>query len=387
MNAPKPKVLFVDDEGLVLEAIAVQLRRRFDVFTATSGAEALGLLDRGESFQVIVSDMRMPVMDGAALLHHMRERAPDTTRVLLTGYTDLGDAVRAINDGYIFRLLTKPCATEHLVRALDDALEQRRLVTQDRELLERKLNDLSGQLLHAERLATLGTMASGVAHELNNISTIFISALSELKENAAAGEPPDAEVLADLSRVASHLRTHAREVMHLGRPGPRQDIPQDLCELVRSTLSLLRNAGRTKHMQVELVVPAEGVVVVADRTRIEQILVNLVGNAADAVSVLPHARRRIRVCVSAEEGAAQLDVEDTGAGIAADHLETIFEAYFTTKPAGKGTGLGLLVVRQIVEGSGGTVAVTSALGEGTRFRVTLPLSSPRATFAQGMAAA
>lgn len=373
MNAPRPKVLFVDDEVLVLESIAVQLRRRFEVRTATSGAAALALLDAGEVFEVIVSDMRMPAMDGAALLHHMRERAPDTTRILLTGYTDLGDAVRAINDGYIFRLLTKPCASAHLVQALDDAIEQRRLVTQDRDLLERKLNDLSSQLLHAERLATLGTMASGVAHELNNISTIFISALSELRESAAANEPPAADVLADLGRVATHLRTHAREVMHLGRPGPRQDVPQDLCELVRGTLSLLRNAGRTKHMQVDVSLPATPVTVIADRTRIEQILVNLVGNAADAVGALPHARRRIRVSVSAVDGRATLDVEDTGTGIAPEQLASIFEPYFTTKPPGKGTGLGLPVVRQIVEGYGGAIEVTSTVGEGARFRVTLPL--------------
>src|SRR5258705_9052484 len=151
MELVKPRVLFADDEPAVVEGVAVQLRRRFDVVTATSGAAGLEALRAGPRFLVVVSDMRMPGMDGAAFLQRVREEHPDTVRLILTGYTDLGDAMRAVNDGHIYRMLTKPCAPETLVRSLDDAVAQFRRITQDRELLEERLSAMSGQLLHAER--------------------------------------------------------------------------------------------------------------------------------------------------------------------------------------------------------------------------------------------
>jgi len=367
-----PRVLFVDDEPRVLDGIAVQLRRRFEVVTATSGAAGLVALTAGAPFVVVVSDMRMPGMDGAAFLHKVRELQPDTVRLILTGYTDLGDAVRAVNDGYIFRLLTKPCSPDTLVRALDDAVEQYRCVTADRVLLERKLSDMSSQLIHAERLATLGTMTSGVAHELNNINTIFLASIDEVRERAASGLPPEERTLGELFRIGQHLRAHATQIMNMGRPGPTCDKHQDLKTIVEGTLGLLKTAGKTRHIGLTLELPEGELSAFCDRTRIEQILVNLIGNSVDALAGLPWQRRKVRVFLHGDEERATLAIEDTGHGIAPDKMDQIFEPYFTTKPKGKGTGLGLPVVKQIVESYGGTIVVTSKQGEGTRFEITLP---------------
>jgi CheY-like chemotaxis protein len=123
----------------VIDGLALQLRRDFEVLGATSGAEGLvALRDRGP-FAVVVSDMRMPKMDGAAFLGHARALAPDTTRVLLTGFSELEAAIRAINQGGVFRFLTKPCAQADLRAAIDAAVEQHRLVTAERVLLEQTL--------------------------------------------------------------------------------------------------------------------------------------------------------------------------------------------------------------------------------------------------------
>lgn len=135
----RPTVLCVDDESRVLDGLKRVLHGRFSVVGAESGEEALARLDHGERFDVVLSDMRMPGMSGAELLAAFRRRAPDTTRLLLTGHSDLDSAIAAVNDGQVFRFLTKPCPPDALVAALAAAAEQHRLITAERELLEKTL--------------------------------------------------------------------------------------------------------------------------------------------------------------------------------------------------------------------------------------------------------
>ena len=131
------RVLCVDDEPRVLDGIRRTLGMNFDVKTADGGAQALAMLGGTERFAVTISDMRMPGMDGAAYLEKAAEKDPDMVRMLLTGQSDIQAAVRAINNGRIFRFLTKPCDTDVLHQAVEDALEQHRLVRAERELLQK----------------------------------------------------------------------------------------------------------------------------------------------------------------------------------------------------------------------------------------------------------
>lgn len=135
-----PRILLVDDEPMVLEAIRLHLRKQFDVTTAPSGSEALRHIEAGPPFEVVLSDLRMPGMDGATFLAKARERAPDTTRLLLTGNSDVMSASRAVNQGHLFRFLTKPCPPDELTAALRAGVEQHRLVTSERVLLEQTLS-------------------------------------------------------------------------------------------------------------------------------------------------------------------------------------------------------------------------------------------------------
>ncbi|MEW6517270.1 MAG: response regulator [candidate division FCPU426 bacterium] len=134
------QVLFVDDDENLLAGYQRNLRKSFALATAPGGAEALALTEREGPFAVVVSDMRMPGMDGVQFLAQMRERYPDTVRIMLTGQADLDDAVQAVNEGNIFRFLTKPCDAPLLAKAVTAALEQNRLITAERELLEKTLN-------------------------------------------------------------------------------------------------------------------------------------------------------------------------------------------------------------------------------------------------------
>jgi len=133
------KILLVDDEQLVLDGLQRQLRKKYDVHTAASGEEALQRIMSGGPFAVVVSDMRMPIMDGIAFLTKVRRIAPESVRMMLTGNADQQTAVVAINQGAIFRFLTKPCSHEDLTTALDAALDQYHLITAEKELLDKTL--------------------------------------------------------------------------------------------------------------------------------------------------------------------------------------------------------------------------------------------------------
>lgn len=143
----KPRILCVDDEPNVLEGLRLTLGRKHQVLIATSGAEGLEILEREGPVEVVLSDMRMPGMNGAEFLSRVREVAPDTTRMLLTGQTDLESAIDAVNRGQIFRFLTKPCAPDVLNGTFEQAVRQYRLVTAERDVLERTLVG-SVQMLH-----------------------------------------------------------------------------------------------------------------------------------------------------------------------------------------------------------------------------------------------
>jgi response regulator RpfG family c-di-GMP phosphodiesterase len=136
----KPALLCVDDEPLVLEGLTLHLRRGFTLTTATSGAAGLEVIKSKGPFAIVMSDMRMPGMSGAEFLSKVREGWPNTVRVLLTGQSDLPSAIAAVNDGQIFRFLTKPCPPDVLLGALAAAAKQHELITGERVLLEQTLH-------------------------------------------------------------------------------------------------------------------------------------------------------------------------------------------------------------------------------------------------------
>lgn len=161
---PLPRVLCVDDEPRVVQGLGVHLRRAYEVLTAHGGEEALERLKSAGAVAAVVSDMRMPGMDGAALLAKVRELYPDTTRILLTGEPGRDAVVSAVNKGQIFRFLTKPCPPNELLACIEAAVEQHRLVTAERVLLQETLIGCIRALLDV--LALTNPVAFGRASRL-----------------------------------------------------------------------------------------------------------------------------------------------------------------------------------------------------------------------------
>ncbi|MBN1824658.1 MAG: response regulator [Candidatus Eisenbacteria bacterium] len=175
MNWSKPPILCVDDEEQVLKALSRLLQLRFSVHTATGGEEGLRILGEKGPFAVVVSDMRMPNMNGIQFLEKVRQAHPDTVRILLTGQADLKSTISAINQTQIFRFLSKPCEHEILARALDEGVRQYRLIVAERELLQHTLRG-SIKLL-TDILSLVHPEAFGKAVRFRKYIVDFIGAL------------------------------------------------------------------------------------------------------------------------------------------------------------------------------------------------------------------
>jgi CheY-like chemotaxis protein len=169
-----PRILCVDDEPRVVDSLAVQLRHHYQVLTAHSGPQALRLFEEQGPTAVIVSDMRMPVMDGATLLKHVRQLYPQTTRILLTGETGRDAAIAAVNEGQIFRFLTKPCRTEQLRAAIDAGVMQHKLLKAEKVLLQETLIGCIKSLV--DILAITNPVAFGRAARLKRLATALAEA-------------------------------------------------------------------------------------------------------------------------------------------------------------------------------------------------------------------
>ena len=175
MEEKRPSILFVDDDVNILDGLKRQLRRKYHVVTALSGPEGLELLKSKGPFPVVVSDMKMPIMNGSEFLKRARETSPDTVRILLTGQADFNDTIEAINEGNIFRFIHKPCPIPLLVRSLEDALEQYRLITDQRVLLEETLQGSIKAL--TEILALSNPAAFGRTGRTKQIVSVLLNHL------------------------------------------------------------------------------------------------------------------------------------------------------------------------------------------------------------------
>jgi response regulator RpfG family c-di-GMP phosphodiesterase len=182
----------VDDEALVLEALRRQLRTHYEVTVAYEPWEAMELVLSAGPYAVVVSDLRMPGMDGVTLLSRIRSLSPDTVRVLLTGNADLEAAIAAVNEGNIFRFLSKPCPTAILIRALELSIEQHRLITAERVLLEQTLRGSLKTL--TEILALVNPIAFGRALRTRKL-------IGELAGFMKVLDPWQAEIAAMLAQI------------------------------------------------------------------------------------------------------------------------------------------------------------------------------------------
>ncbi len=234
-----------------------------------------------------------------------------------------------------------------------------------------ELKTVQLQSIRAERLASLGQLAAGVAHELNTpLANIMLIAESLQRRARSPWVSSRAEAVIGQVDVASHV---VSGLLDFGRYHPAVTEPVELGPLVAEAISFVKGK-RSPDVEVVATSALAGLQVPVNRVQILQVLVNILNNAYDAMN--DHGQ--IRVDSHIADGGVEITVTDTGPGIPDDVLPHIFEPFFTTKSDGKGTGLGLAICHGIVTSHGGTLAVSTRLGKGTTFTIRLPLPTPEA---------
>jgi C4-dicarboxylate-specific signal transduction histidine kinase len=254
-----------------------------------------------------------------------------------------------------------------------------RETTAEMQRREQELRDKQEQLVQAGKLATLGELTTGVAHELNNPlnnTGLFVGNALDLIELGAADKGQIVRELrlamqqvSKATQIISHLRT-------FGRAAPVTREPISLRPVIERALSLVQEQLRLHEIEVTLDLGPQEPVVVGNPIQLEQVFINLLTNARDAVVDSP--RKAIRISASVGAAAVEIAFVDTGHGIPSGLEGRIFDPFFTTKEVGKGTGLGLSITYGIVKEHGGTISVVSAPGEGATFLIHLPLAGPDA---------
>jgi signal transduction histidine kinase len=381
-------VLLVDDERDFVDLLAQRLSARgFTVRVAYDAEQALALA-AGQEPDVAVLDIGLPGMDGLALLAELKRLRPAAEALMLTGASDLGTAVAGMKLGAV-DYLVKPAPIERLVEAITRAQVRRQ------ERLE------SLRMAETAKMAALGHMAEGVAHEINNpVNTMASLAgwlgdlTADLRAELGVAREAAAATLAEMDASAAKLAEQARRVKaitakllclcHKARPAALEALPGggekvELARLVGELLEERRErldaAGVNASTQIApdlppLLLPGAGL----PGADLATALGNILDNALDA---MPDGGE-LRVTAGRGEGQgpgglARIEIADSGHGILPAHLPRVFEPFFSTREVGRGTGLGLTVSYGTVKSLGGDIEIDSAPGRGARVVVTLPL--------------
>ncbi|MFK7894788.1 MAG: ATP-binding protein [Myxococcota bacterium] len=412
----RPSVLITDDNADMRELICFILQRDFRIRTARNGREALEILEDYRP-NLILSDIMMPELSGTELCAAVKgdERLREIPVVLVSSKADSEMKIAGLQlgaDDYV----TKPFhPRELLARAKSHAnLHQARAMLHDQNKeLQKTILDLElteGRLIQSERLAAIGELAAGVAHEVNNPVNFALNASRSLKvsiqeivdvakyaSNIDWGNAGDAarngealqahiesigveelsNILVELSDIISSglertnkIVVELRDFAAPGKAGELVDV--DLHDSAQATLSLLQHDLSNAEIQVSAATPGNPPIVTGDPGALNQILLNLIKNAAEA---LPASNGRIDVSVRTEKEWVFVEVSDNGAGVHPDLEKRLFEPFFTTKEAGSGTGLGLAMCHRIAKDHGGRIEFRSDSGNGCTFSLCLPAAN------------
>jgi C4-dicarboxylate-specific signal transduction histidine kinase len=373
-----PAVLYVDDDALNLRVFEANFGSKFRIFRCSTPAEALTLLEQKRNeIGVILSDQRMPGMTGVELLERARTLAPDAKRMLVTAYSDMQAVIDAVNRGQVSRYFVKPWDRAEVLAALEDGLRIARL--------ELRIREVEGRMMKAERLATLGQVTAGIAHELMGPVGYLSQNVASLRRDLECvvqyaskhlAVDPSAEVasvledlpslLSDLASGADHLRGVALGLRAQAR-GEDMEASADVAEVVSFAVKLARAEVRDR---ARITTMGEPMKVTFGPVKLCQVLLNLIVNAAQAMEGTGRPGR-IEVRWAPREQDVVLTVADNGCGIPQELQEKVFQPLFTTKPVGIGTGLGLSICKELVTHAGGGMRLSSKPGEGTEVEIIL----------------
>jgi signal transduction histidine kinase len=431
-------ILVAEDSPTQAEHVRLLLEAEgYRVDVVANGREGLERIQSAPP-DLIISDVIMPEVDGYAFCRAVKsaERTRRIPFVLLTERNTPADFIKGLQDG-ADNFITKPfeddylrervrrifgnldlrrqgrldvevtlnaggrqlainadkqqmiellfATLEDLVRMNGRLAEAQRIVEEYAHNLEAKVRERTDQLLQTEKLAAMGSLLAGVAHELNNPLSVVLGR-ADLLAQQLAGSPLQsrAELIAEAAERCARI---VKNFLALARQRSPERQAVQLNQIIQEAVELVAYPLRVDDVEVWLELAPSVPVLWADPHQLHQVLVNLITNAHQAMRQAPPPRR-LTLATRAESAAGRvvLRVADTGPGIPAEIQPRIFEPFFTTKPPAQGTGLGLSICQGIIEGHRGSIRVESPPGEGAVFVIELPVEAPPVAERAGRAA-
>lgn len=374
----KPLVLIADDEPEMRRFLTSQLKDHYAICEVKNGSEALELA-REKEFTLILLDLMMPGIDGITLTRELREipRTAAVPIVILTARTDEHSKMAALEAGAT-DFLTKPFASSELFVRCRNLVTSRKLQqylekqTKELEATLDQLKQTEAQLVHQAKMASLGQLSAGLMHEINNPLNFANTAAHIMKKRLAAVadgnreplEKPLQDLMDGIGRVAG-IVGNLRSFAH---PGTGEFTVMPLADIVESAVRFVPIAAQG--IELKRNIPPEHKVW-GDRNQLIHLFVNLLQNSVDSVREKGEAQKEIRLESVLQNGYVCLTCWDNGKGIKASDVNKIFDAFYTTKPVGKGMGLGLNLSHRIVENHQGEIHVQSAENQYCQFTITL----------------
>jgi signal transduction histidine kinase len=366
MDEMNLRVLIVEDNPADAELLELQLANGGFVpgtRRVQTAAEMQAALD-AEEWDLILSDFAMPHFSGLRALELLKATGKDIPFILISGSADDDIAISAMRAG-AHDFFTKG-SLALLIPAIQRELREAGLRATAREQRE--------QLHQNEKLAALGTLLAGIAHELNNPLSVIMhqATLLHLELNGDSRQARAGSVLQAVSTCSRIVRNFLALARH---EAPRR-VAVSLNDVVQAAIDLVTYSLRMDDIAVELDLVEPMPTIAGDPQQLERVVLNLVSNAQYALRSSPAPRTLVlRSSVDASGGCVLLSIADNAGGISPEIRSRIFDPFFTTKPTGQGTGLGLSLCHGIISAHNGTIAVSSEMGSGTTFLISLPFGS------------
>ena len=401
-------IMVVDDDETIVSRLKRALENEnYQVFGAYGGIEALAIIEKNK-IDVVITDLNMKDMSGIDVLQKVKKLYPDIEGIVVTGTAEQEKAVQALRAGAA-DYIVKPIDLDELIIAIEKALERislyRNQLFRNRELkisaeiiskmneeLERRveerskeLNQVQSQLFQTSKLATLGEMSAGLAHEINQPLGGIALVAKTMRKLDERNKLTHDELIRALNDIDTSVHRMTKIIQHI-RVFARQDtlkfVEVDVNKTINSAISLLGEQLRLHSIPVETKLSGALPKILGEPNQLEQVWINLITNARDALdqkeslpATPPQYRKRLLISTGLNEDGRRIIVQfnDNGVGIPEKDHQKVFEPFFTTKVAGKGSGLGLSISYGLIDSHKGDIKFVSEPSGGVSAIITLPV--------------